>query len=65
MLVKSDEHALEDDASVEDVEDGKVSMKQYFGNEQEHWLDCKIPEIVIVESLCCLKDMFSNVSEVS
>jgi len=41
------------------------SMRLYFKNEQEQWPDCKIPEIVIIEGLCCLKEMFSNILEPS
>jgi hypothetical protein len=40
-------------------------MRLYFKNEQEQRPDCKIPEIVIVEGLCCLEEMFSNIPELS
>lgn len=33
FLVKSDEHALDDNADVEDVEDWKENMRLYFKNE--------------------------------
>jgi hypothetical protein len=33
FLVKSDEHALEDDAADDDVEDCKESMRLYFKSE--------------------------------